>query len=97
MAAFAELDWARFDVWAAVAMEGVAVVKSEHREVCLVWLRQHDYAVTSIDFALGVSPAVFAPAILLIPSAATEAAIAKTKDALLFPDSIFMLRFQREC
>jgi hypothetical protein len=60
MAAFAELDWARFDVWAAVAMEGVAVVKPAHREACLAWLRQHDYAVTSIDFAEGVSPAVVA-------------------------------------
>jgi hypothetical protein len=60
MAAFAELDWTRFDVWAAVAMEGVAVVKSEHREACLAWLRQHDYAVTSIDFALGIGPAVVA-------------------------------------
>jgi hypothetical protein len=60
MAAFAELDWRRFDVWAAVAMEGVAVVKPEHREACLTWLRQHDYAVSSIDFALGISPAVVA-------------------------------------
>jgi hypothetical protein len=31
-----------------------------HREACLAWLRRHDYAVTSIDFALGVSPAVVA-------------------------------------
>ena len=60
MAAFAELDWTRFDVWAAVAMEGVAVVQPAHREACLTWLRQHDYGVTSIDFALGVSPAVVA-------------------------------------
>jgi hypothetical protein len=60
MAAFAELDWTRFDVWAAVAMEGVAVVQPAHREACLTWLRQHDYGVTSIDFVLGVSPAVVA-------------------------------------
>jgi hypothetical protein len=60
MAAFAELDWTRFDVWAAVAMEGVAVVNSAHREACLAWLQQHGYAVTSIDFALGVGPAVVA-------------------------------------
>ena len=58
MAAFVELDWTRFDVWAVVAMGGVAVVKSEHREACLAWLRQHDYAVTSVDFGLGVSLAV---------------------------------------
>ena len=60
MAAFTELDWTRFDVWAAVAMEGVAVVKSEHCEACLAWLRQHEYAVSSIDFALGIGPAVVA-------------------------------------
>ena len=60
MAAFAELDWTRFDVWAVVAMEGVAVVMPAHREACLAWLRQHDYAVTTIDFAQGVGPAVVA-------------------------------------
>lgn len=60
MAAFAELAWTRFDVWATVAMRGVAVVQCEHREACLAWLRQHDYSVTSIDFALGVGPAVVA-------------------------------------
>lgn len=60
MAAFAELDWTRFDVWAAVAMEGVAVVEPANREACLTWLRQHEYGVTSIDFALGIGPAVVA-------------------------------------
>lgn len=60
MAAYAELDWTRFDVWAAVAMKGVAVVNPAHREMCLAWLRECDYAVTSLDFALGVSPAVVA-------------------------------------
>jgi len=60
MPAFAELDWTRFDVWATVAMEGIAVVKPEHRKACHVWLREHDYAVTSIDFAMGVGPAVVA-------------------------------------
>jgi hypothetical protein len=60
MAAFAELDWTRFDVWATVAMEGVAVVEVAHHEACLAWLRQHDYALSSIDFAQGVGPAVAA-------------------------------------
>ena len=60
MAAFAELDWTRFDVWAVVAMEGVTVVETAHREACLDWLRQREYGVTSIDFALGISPAVVA-------------------------------------
>jgi hypothetical protein len=60
MAAFAELDWTRFDVWATVAMEGVAVVESARREECHVWLRKHDYTVTSIDFVLGTGSAVVA-------------------------------------
>jgi hypothetical protein len=60
MGAFAELDWSRFDVWAIVAMEGVAVVELAQRQACLAWLRKHDFAVTSIDFELGVSPAVVA-------------------------------------
>ena len=60
MAAFNELDLTRFDVWAAVTMDGVAVVETAHREACLAWLRQHEYAVTSIDFAKGVGPAVVA-------------------------------------
>lgn len=60
MAAFAQLDWTRFDVWAAVAMEGVAVVETAQRDACLTWLRRHDYALTSIDFAQGVGPAVIA-------------------------------------
>jgi hypothetical protein len=41
-------------------MEGVAVVEAARREACLAWLRQHNYAVSSIDFAQGVSPAVVA-------------------------------------
>lgn len=60
MAAFDELDWTRFDVWAAVAMEGVAVVNTAHRDACHAWLRQHGYALTSIDFVEGVGPAVVA-------------------------------------
>lgn len=60
MAAFDELDWARFDVWAVVAMEGVAVVEIARREACHAWLRQHDYTVTSVDFAAGVGPGVIA-------------------------------------
>ena len=60
MAAFDELDWTRFDVWAVVAMEGAAVVETAHRDACHTWLRQHDYAITSIDFAQGIGPAVVA-------------------------------------
>ena len=60
MAAFDQLDWTQFDVWAVVVMEGVAVVETRHRDVCRAWLRLHGYTVTSLDFAQGVSPAVAA-------------------------------------
>jgi hypothetical protein len=60
MAAFSELDWSRFDVWAVVAMEGIAVVEAAHREGCLAWLRRHDYTINSIDFGKGIGPAVVA-------------------------------------
>ena len=60
MAAFDQLDWTRFDVWAAVAMEGVAVVETTRRDACHAWLRQHGYTLTSINFAEGVGPAVVA-------------------------------------
>lgn len=58
MSAFDQLDWTRFDVWATVALEGVAVVETARRDACRTWLRQHGYALTSIDFAQGVGPAV---------------------------------------
>ncbi|HEV2294130.1 MAG TPA: hypothetical protein VGR35_09750 [Tepidisphaeraceae bacterium] len=41
-------------------MEGVAVVEAARRDACHMWLRQHDYALTSVDFARGVGPAVVA-------------------------------------
>jgi hypothetical protein len=60
MAPFTDLDWTRFDVWAIVASEGVAVVEAAQRQACLAWLREHDYVVSSIDFGRGVGPAVVA-------------------------------------
>jgi hypothetical protein len=60
MAAFHELDWTRFDVWAAVAMEGVGVVAASYHDACRSWLEQHHYTVNSIDFAGGIGPAVLA-------------------------------------
>jgi len=60
MAAFDELDWRRFDVWAVVALEGVVVVEPVRRDGCLSWLGRHGYTVTSIDFAQGVGPVVVA-------------------------------------
>ncbi|MCC9604968.1 hypothetical protein LOC68_25330 [Blastopirellula sp. JC732] len=58
MAAFAELDWRRFDVWAILAAEGVMTVQTEHRDACLAWLRSQNYGITSLDFANGVGPVV---------------------------------------
>lgn len=58
MAAFDSLDWMRFDVWAIAAAEGVVVVKREHHKACRVWLQEHGYPVTSVDFAAGVDAAV---------------------------------------
>lgn len=58
MAAFAELDWTRFDVWAIVSNEGVTVVDLAQRQACLAWLRRYNYAITSLDFEAGVGPAV---------------------------------------
>jgi len=60
MAPFADLDCNRFDVWAIVAFEGVAVVETAQRQACRAWLRQHKYAISSIDFGRGLGPAVVA-------------------------------------
>jgi hypothetical protein len=60
MAAFSNLDWTRFDVWAIVVAEGVVVVETGRRDACHAWLRRHDYPLTSIDFAQGIGPAVAA-------------------------------------
>jgi hypothetical protein len=65
MAAFAELDHTRFDVWAIVDMEKVAVIELAHRDACLNWLRQNSYAVDSIDFGDGIGPAMVAVGELL--------------------------------
>src|SRR5687768_3795364 len=58
MAAFSQLDWTRFDVWAAVAMEGVTVVDQPHREACRSWLRENDYSLNAIDFGAGIGMAM---------------------------------------
>jgi len=58
MAAFEEIDYTRFDCWAAVECEGVAVVEKGHRESCLEWLRREDYGIESIDFGQGIASAV---------------------------------------
>ena len=60
MSAFDNIDYARFDVCAAVVMEGVAVIESAHRDACHAWLRQRDYSMSSIDFAQGIGSAVVA-------------------------------------
>jgi hypothetical protein len=60
MAAFSELDWTRFDVWAIVAMDGVVVVKPDHREASHAWLQHQNYALYSIDFGQGIRQGVVA-------------------------------------
>jgi len=60
MAAFTSLDFTRFDVWAIVADGGVTIVDVAHRQSCYEWLKREEYAVLSIDFADGISPAVAA-------------------------------------
>jgi hypothetical protein len=59
-AAFDQLDWTRFDVWAALARDGVVVVDTAHRESCLAWLRREGYGIESIDFRQGIGPATLA-------------------------------------
>jgi hypothetical protein len=58
MAAFDEIDYDRFDVWAVVECNGVTVVETAHRESCLAWLRREGYGVESIDFGQGIRAAV---------------------------------------
>lgn len=60
MAAFDQLDWTRFDVWATVAMGGVVAVEAARRDACHTWLREYNYALTSIDFSQGIGQAVVA-------------------------------------
>ena len=38
MAAFTNLDWTRFDVWAIVAESGLAAVDEVYRDACRAWL-----------------------------------------------------------
>lgn len=58
MTAFEQLDWSRFDVWAAVALDGIVAVDRAHHESCSSWLLERAYTITSIDFAKGIGPAV---------------------------------------
>ena len=57
MAAFDELDFTRFDFDALVVRAGITVVGADHREACLASLRRQSYAIESIDFREGISPA----------------------------------------
>jgi hypothetical protein len=58
MAAFEKLDYTRFDFWAIVVGEGIAVVAPQHRDGCLAWLLKRDYTLHSINFLEGIGPAV---------------------------------------
>jgi hypothetical protein len=56
MPAFAELDWRRFDVYALLALRGVATVEQVMSHRCEDWLRAQDYRVVTLDFAGGIGP-----------------------------------------
>src|SRR5690349_10277414 len=58
MAAFAELDWSRFDVLAVVALGGVATIDDRRRGQCLGWLRRNGYEVESLDCSRGLAHAI---------------------------------------
>ena len=58
MAAFTSLDWRRFDVFALVALRGVATVEQVLAHACEGGLRHRDYRVLSLDFARGIGPAL---------------------------------------
>lgn len=60
MAAFTEIDWTLFDIWAVVSNPGVAVVDVEHRAKCRAWLDQHGYDIHTIGFDAGVTGAIAA-------------------------------------
>ena len=58
MAAFAHLDWTRFDVWSILAGSGIGCIESNQREKCNSWLAENGYSRNTIDFTGGIGPAV---------------------------------------
>ncbi len=54
-AAFTELDWDRFDVWAIVLFSGLITIEERRLKACRRWLRRHDYETTRVDCSAGLS------------------------------------------
>ena len=57
-AAFEILDWRRFDVFALLALRGVATVEQVMAPACEDGLRRRGYPLVALDFAAGIGPAV---------------------------------------
>ncbi len=58
MAAFATLDWTRFDVWAVVVGRGIATIEPPTAPHCADWLAREGYRVVRLDFSHGIGSAV---------------------------------------
>ena len=62
VAAFAELDWSRFDVNAIVGSgAGIATIDERRHSACCDWLLRHGYTIDSLDCRLGLAEVVPAP------------------------------------
>jgi hypothetical protein len=60
MAAFSELNWLRFDVWAIAGAGGIATVDINHQPACHAWLLRNEYVMDSINFGNGIGQAMVA-------------------------------------
>ncbi len=58
MAAFAELDWQRFDVHALISGRGLATLDEVDVARCTAWLQRNGYRIVTLDFSQGIGDAV---------------------------------------
>ncbi len=58
MAAFADLDWRRIDVWAIVACRGLATIEERRHASCREWLLRNGYEIDSFDCHPGLAAAI---------------------------------------
>jgi hypothetical protein len=58
MAAFADLDWTRLDVWAIVSANGLATMEETRHSACRQWLDREAYEVDTLDCRAGLASAV---------------------------------------
>ena len=52
------MDWRRFDVFALLALRGVATVEQVMWHACEDGLRRQDYRILALDFSSGIAPAL---------------------------------------